>query len=349
MSTSTEPTFAVSPADMNEADFVALFGGVYEHSSWVAEQTWRQGLDAAQNTPAGLSAAMQKQIASADRKRLMALINAHPDLAGKAAVRGELTAESTSEQAGAGISECTAEEFEQFQQYNEAYKKKFGFPFIMAVKGSNRHKILAAFAERLNNDAETEYQRALSEINNIARFRLDAIAGAANTTRQLTIKLESLTSEAFAPFGDVVEIEGAKHFSINRGTVERYHDLANVDTSAQDGRTLVSIVCCNEPATLPYTLPFVERHLLGSQSFIPMDNTPIVVAVAEAGEPPASGNLRAFISNGQQGINYHKGVWHMPMLFLNADQRMIVVDRGGPGDNCDEHHFPGEKIVLSLS
>ena len=176
MSTSTELKFAISPAEMKEVEFVGLFGGVYEHSPWVAEQTWQQGLDAAQNTPAGLSAAMQKEIAAADRERLMALINAHPDLAGKAAVRGELTAESTSEQAGAGISECTAEEFEQFQHYNEAYKEKFGFPFIMAVKGSNRHKILAAFIERLENDAEAEYQRALNEINKIARFRLDAIA-----------------------------------------------------------------------------------------------------------------------------------------------------------------------------
>ncbi|CAA6800026.1 MAG: Ureidoglycolate hydrolase (EC [uncultured Thiotrichaceae bacterium] len=165
--------------------------------------------------------------------------------------------------------------------------------------------------------------------------------------QQLNIILEPLTREAFAPFGDVVEIEGAKHFAINRGTVERYNDVATVDTSEQDGRTLISIVCCNELATLPYTLPFVERHPLGSQSFIPMDNTPIVVAVAKAGEPPGSDHIRAFISNGQQGINYHKGVWHMPMLFLNADQRMIVIDRGGPGDNCEEHHFPEEEIVLS--
>nr|CAA6830846.1 MAG: Ureidoglycolate hydrolase (EC [uncultured Thiotrichaceae bacterium] len=167
--------------------------------------------------------------------------------------------------------------------------------------------------------------------------------------QQQMIKLESLSSEAFAPFGDVVEIEGAQHFPINRGTVERYHDVATIDTSTQDGHTLISIVCCNELATLPYTLPFMEQHPLGSQSFIPMDNTPIVVAVAEAGEPPTPDNIHAFISNGQQGINYHKGVWHMPMLFLNADQRMICIDRGGAGDNCVEHHFPGYEIVLHTS
>lgn len=165
--------------------------------------------------------------------------------------------------------------------------------------------------------------------------------------KQLTIELEPLTAGAFAPYGDVVEIENAKHFPINLGTVERYNDLAKVDTSEQNGRTLVSIVCCNELSSLPYQLPFVERHPLGSQSFIPMDNTPIVVAVAEAGEPPEAERLRAFISNGTQGINYHRGVWHMPMLFLNKDQRMIVVDRGGEGNNCEEHHYPDYEIILS--
>lgn len=161
-----------------------------------------------------------------------------------------------------------------------------------------------------------------------------------------TIQLEPLSSAAFAPFGDVVEIEGAQHFPINRGTVERYHDIATIDTSTQQGRTIISIVCCNALATLPYTLPFMERHPLGSQSFIPMDNTPIVVAVAAAGNPPDVEHIRAFISNGQQGVNYHKGVWHMPMLFLEANQRMIVVDRGGSGDNCEEHHFSDREIVL---
>lgn len=176
MAMETELVFTPPPMAMSKADFVTRFGGVYEHSPWVAELTWQQGLDARHNTPTGLSAAMQTHIAAADRERLMTLIHAHPDLAGKAAVRGELTAESTSEQAGAGISECSPEEFSRFQRYNATYKAQFGFPFIMAVKGSHRHKILAAFVERLDNDVETEYQRALNEINKIARFRLDTIA-----------------------------------------------------------------------------------------------------------------------------------------------------------------------------
>jgi OHCU decarboxylase len=91
-------------------------------------------------------------------------------------VRGELTAESTGEQASAGIDQCNAEEFARFQRYNEAYKAKFGFPFIMAVRGSNRHKILAAFETRLENDAETEFHTAIEQIHKIARLRLEAVA-----------------------------------------------------------------------------------------------------------------------------------------------------------------------------
>jgi len=169
-------TFSNSPAEMDLASFLDTFGGVYEHSPWVAQTAWESGLTEKHNTSAGLSKQMMVAIADADRKSLLDLINAHPDLAGKAAVNGELTAESTSEQSGAGISECTPEEFEQFQTFNDAYKAKFGFPFIMAVKGSNRHMILGSFAERIPNDPDTEFKTAVAEINKIARFRLDAIA-----------------------------------------------------------------------------------------------------------------------------------------------------------------------------
>ena len=111
----------------------------------------------------------------ADKALQLALINAHPDLAGKAAVRGELTEASTAEQSGAGIHLCSAAEFARFTELNAAYKAKFAFPFIMAVKGSNRHEILAAFEERIHNEVETEFARALAEINKIALFRLQAL------------------------------------------------------------------------------------------------------------------------------------------------------------------------------
>jgi OHCU decarboxylase len=161
---------------MSEEEFVERFAGVYEHSPWIPRRTYQRGLTAEQDTVAGLAAAMAETVARADHERQMTLIQAHPDLAGKAAQSGELTEESTSEQAGAGIDQCTAEEFERFQRYNDEYTRKFAFPFIMAVKGSNRHAILAAFEERLANNAETEFRRALTEIDKIARFRLDALA-----------------------------------------------------------------------------------------------------------------------------------------------------------------------------
>lgn len=168
--------FPTPPMNMDLPSFLEIFGGVYEHSPWVAQAAWEIGLTETHNTSSGLSNLMMTVIAGADHKRLLDLINAHPDLAGKAAINGELTAESTSEQSGAGISDCTSQEFDQFQTFNTGYKTKFGFPFIMAVKGSNRHLILQAFAERLPNSPDAEFQTAINEINKIARFRLDAIA-----------------------------------------------------------------------------------------------------------------------------------------------------------------------------
>lgn len=165
----------LTPSSLDRDQFVAAFADIYEHSPWVAEQAYDRGADASLDDIETLHARMADILLSAPRETQLALINAHPDLAGKAAVRGELTASSTSEQAGAGIHECTAEEFARFTELNDAYKAKFGFIFIMAVKGSNRHQILAAFEERLHNTPEQEFERALKEINKIALFRLQAM------------------------------------------------------------------------------------------------------------------------------------------------------------------------------
>ncbi|MCT7654006.1 2-oxo-4-hydroxy-4-carboxy-5-ureidoimidazoline decarboxylase [Oceanimonas sp. NS1] len=161
------------PSTLGRDEFVKTFADIYEHSPWVAEQTFDQGLTEADNEIEHLHARMSGVMLNADKQAQLDLINAHPDLAGKAAQRGELTEASTNEQAGAGISECTAEEFERFTFLNNAYKEKFQFPFIMAVKGSNRHQILAAFEERIHNDYDTEFDRAVAEINKIAAFRLN--------------------------------------------------------------------------------------------------------------------------------------------------------------------------------
>ena len=165
----------LSPSRLSREDFVSAFADIYEHSPWVAEKAYDLGQDASLDEIDSLHQRMADILLSASHEAQLALINAHPDLAGKAAIRGELTASSTAEQAGAGISECTAEEFARFTELNDAYKAKFGFPFIKAVKGSNRHQILAAFEERIHNSAEQEFATALAEINKIALFRLQAL------------------------------------------------------------------------------------------------------------------------------------------------------------------------------
>ncbi|ATG72748.1 OHCU decarboxylase [Zobellella denitrificans] len=162
-----------TPSAMSRDEFVAAFADIYEHSAWVAETAFDQGLSAEDDEIERLHARMAGVLLAADKDAQLALINAHPDLAGKAAQRGELTEASTNEQAGAGINQCTAEEFARFTELNNAYKEKFAFPFIMAVKGSNRHQILAAFEERIHNDYDTEFDRAVKEINKIALFRLN--------------------------------------------------------------------------------------------------------------------------------------------------------------------------------
>ena len=164
--------FRTFPSKMNYVQFIEAFGGIYEHSSWVAERAWDAGITEKQDEIEELARLMADIVAAASEKEKRALILAHPDLAGKAAMQGELTAASTSEQAGAGLDSCTAKEFEAFQEYNRAYSEKFGFPFIMAVKNSDRHEILAGFEVRLKNSAEEEFARALSEIDKIAGFRL---------------------------------------------------------------------------------------------------------------------------------------------------------------------------------
>ena len=153
--------------------FVSRYGGIYEHSAWVAEETW----DATGDAPAAdsLAALLENCVDRAPRERKLALIRAHPDLAGKAAIDGELTQESTGEQAAAGIDRCTPEEFERFQSLNAQYLEKFAFPFVMAVRNSNKKDILGAFARRLHNDYATEFATAICEIHKIAGLRLEAM------------------------------------------------------------------------------------------------------------------------------------------------------------------------------
>lgn len=158
---------------MNSDEFVSRFGGIYEHSPWVAERA-APHIDEPSDLDQ-VASVMADCVDNASRERQLALICAHPDLAGKAQVAGELTPESTSEQASAGLDRCTAEEYELFTSLNDRYKLKFGFPFVMAVRESSRGDILAAFEARLDNDYDAEFETALVEIHKIARLRLNAM------------------------------------------------------------------------------------------------------------------------------------------------------------------------------
>jgi 2-oxo-4-hydroxy-4-carboxy-5-ureidoimidazoline decarboxylase len=164
-----------SPGELDRPDFVALYGGVYEHSPWIAEALVDGGLAPELPGAEGLHRAMVAVVEAAPRERQLALLRAHPDLAGQLAMRGELTAASSAEQAGAGLDKCSPAEFARFNELNDAYKAKFGFPFIMAVRGRRRAEILATFERRLGHDPATEFRTALDEVHKIALFRLQAL------------------------------------------------------------------------------------------------------------------------------------------------------------------------------
>ena len=154
-------------------EFVTRYGGVYEHSPWVAQETHETA--ARIEDVNELAEIFANCVDQAGDERKLALIRAHPDLAGKTAISGQLTEESTSEQSSAGIDQCSPEEFEQFHELNSQYKEKFGFPFVMAVRDSHRHEILAAFKSRLANDSQTEFETAMREIHKIASLRLQEL------------------------------------------------------------------------------------------------------------------------------------------------------------------------------
>jgi 2-oxo-4-hydroxy-4-carboxy-5-ureidoimidazoline decarboxylase len=159
--------------DDEKAAFVARYADIYEHSPWVAERAARV-LDAGADVHT-IGRVMADCVDNASAEQQLELMRAHPDLAGKAAIAATLTEASTNEQASAGLDRCTPAEFEKFQALNAAYRRKFGFPFIMAVRGSTRRDILAAFAARLNHAADVEFETALKEIHRIAALRLEAL------------------------------------------------------------------------------------------------------------------------------------------------------------------------------
>jgi len=164
----------------------------------------------------------------------------------------------------------------------------------------------------------------------------------------ITLIPHLLTQQSFAQFGDVIEAtNAAQHFSINSGNTERFHDLANIDPGA-DGKVIVSIFR-GMPRRLPFIVEMMERHPKGSQCFIPMSGRPYLVVVAPPSKVPTVRDLCAFFVRGDQGVNYSVGVWHHPLLALEVASDFIVLDRSGPGPNCDEIRLSEKAIIPAIT
>ena len=156
---------------MSKDEFLMRYGGIYEHSPWVAERAWHALADDA-GTEA-IAAAMATAVDEADQSEQLALISAHPQLAAKRAE--PLTESSRSEQASAGLDSLSADDFELFEALNSTYLDRFGFPFVIAVRGRSAQEILGIFRQRVASDPGTEFQTAIAEIHKIARLRLDTM------------------------------------------------------------------------------------------------------------------------------------------------------------------------------
>lgn len=158
------------------------------------------------------------------------------------------------------------------------------------------------------------------------------------------LRPEPLSSENFAPYGDVIGVDQAAASGMNDARFARYDKLATVDLDSA-GEVAISIVKSMNTTVLPYHFSMVERHPLGSQAFIPLAVFPFVVVVAPAGDDVTAKDLRAFVTDGEQGINYHRGVWHMPLIALQEGQSFLVVDRSPGRGNCEEKTL-AETVIL---
>jgi ureidoglycolate lyase len=162
------------------------------------------------------------------------------------------------------------------------------------------------------------------------------------------LRIEPLTADAFRVFGDVIERGAhARHVTINEGYAVRYDDLARIDVSADGGAPCLSIFNA-KPRTLPFALTLLERHPLGTQAFMPLSGRVYLVVVSEGADEPDLDTLRCFLAGPGQGINYARGTWHHPLLALDTSSDFIVLDRRGPGDNCDERQLAVQSIWVDM-
>lgn len=160
----------------------------------------------------------------------------------------------------------------------------------------------------------------------------------------ITLVPKPLTSERFAPFGDVIESVVDRTADMNAERFERFDDLCRLDMS-DDGRVAVSIARCRVATALPYRLDMVERHPLGSQAFVPLGPSRMIVVVAPPEESVEASDLCAFVTNGRQGINYLRGTWHMPLIAFESGQEFLIIDRAADQPNCDMHSLD-EPVML---
>ena len=151
----------------------------------------------------------------------------------------------------------------------------------------------------------------------------------------ISLRPEPLTGASFAPFGEVIEAALDMSSAMNDARFERFDELCTIDI-APGGRVAVSIANCRTPSALPLYVDRVERHLLGSQAFVPLQPCKTVVVVAPPGDVVDAAELRAFVTRPRQGFNYHRGTWHMPLIAFATDDQFLVIDRGGDEPNCEE-------------
>lgn len=155
-----------------------------------------------------------------------------------------------------------------------------------------------------------------------------------------------ITAERFAPYGDVIATLPEKRAAMNEARFERFDDLAAIDVDLSgDGHVAISIARSRVATVLPYRFDMIERHPLGSQAFVPRSAFPFIVVVGPRGESVDAADLQAFVTNGAQGINYHRGTWHMPLIALGPGQEFLIIDRCPGTANC-ETLVLGDAVVL---
>lgn len=164
------------PSSLTRSRFLDRYGDIYESSPWIAEAVWTRAESGKLDTVEALHAAMRHVVDTSDAERQLELIRLHPDLAGKAALAGNLSTASRDEQATAGLARLTEAQFALFQSLNARYRDKFGFPFVIAVRGLTVAEVLRAFENRLENDRKAEFAAALEECHKIALLRLKALS-----------------------------------------------------------------------------------------------------------------------------------------------------------------------------